>query len=42
MWDLDGGIYTWGDGNEGKLGIGCINGNYNYMIVNPTKIKSLE
>jgi alpha-tubulin suppressor-like RCC1 family protein len=36
MWDLDGLIYTWGDGGEGKLGLGCIKGNYSYQIVNPT------
>jgi alpha-tubulin suppressor-like RCC1 family protein len=38
MWDMDGAIYTWGDGGEGKLGLGCIKGNYHYQIVNPTQV----
>lgn len=42
MWDVDGKIYSWGDGSDGKLGHGTIKGKYNYIITSPIPIKAME
>ncbi|KAL4491987.1 hypothetical protein ABPG72_008408 [Tetrahymena utriculariae] len=42
LWDTEGQIFSWGDGSHGKLGHSSVKGGYNYMIVNPQKIKALE
>ncbi|KRX02540.1 Regulator of chromosome condensation 1/beta-lactamase-inhibitor protein II [Pseudocohnilembus persalinus] len=42
LWDSDGKIYSWGDGQYGKLGHGSVKGKYKYSLVEPVRIKALE
>lgn len=42
VWDTEGLLYSWGDGKDGKLGHGTVNGKYNYTISNPVHVKSLQ
>ena len=41
VWDTEGLLYSWGDGKDGKLGHGTVNGKYNYTICNPEQVKSI-
>lgn len=42
MWDGQGRIYSWGDASEGKLGHPCKDQGFNYIIIEPVKIRALE
>ncbi|KRX03968.1 Regulator of chromosome condensation 1/beta-lactamase-inhibitor protein II [Pseudocohnilembus persalinus] len=41
-WNLEGKIFSWGDGSEGKLGVCKQDGSYNFNFISPIQIKLLE
>lgn len=41
-WDYGGKLYVWGSGKNGRLGLGCRGGSYNYNVYSPTRLECLS